>query len=234
MGQNFEHHHEATVHATPDQVWDAIATGPGISTWFIGRTDIQGDTIHTTFGDAAMPTGAITTRNPPHHLAHRSDTAPDGRFVAYEYLIEGNDHAATTLRAVTSGFLPGDDWADEYEAMHHGTDLFFATLTEALNHFPGRTATPLVAFGPPVTDWPATWSALHEALGLPPAPTAGDQAKDGSQVYHVNPHALALRTPDALHRYQRGFHGALIAAHSLYTGDADPRRWTTFLAGLQP
>jgi len=31
MGKDFETHHDATVGATPQQIWDAIATGPGIS-----------------------------------------------------------------------------------------------------------------------------------------------------------------------------------------------------------
>lgn len=47
MGKNFETHPDATVPATPDQVWHAIATGPGISTWFVGHTEIDGATIRT-------------------------------------------------------------------------------------------------------------------------------------------------------------------------------------------
>jgi hypothetical protein len=59
MGKNFETHLDATVPATPDQVWHATGPGPGMSSWFVGRTEIDG----------------------------------------------------TTVRTVTSGFLPGDDWA---------------------------------------------------------------------------------------------------------------------------
>ena len=212
MGHHFEINHDATVPATPAQVWDAIATGPGISTWFIGRTEIDGATVRTSFGDDWIPAGTVTTSEPPHHFGYRSDTAPDGRFVAYEYLIEARDHSSTVLRAVTSGFLPGDDWADEYEAMGYGTELFFATLTAYLRHFPGRTGTPATTFGPPVTDWPATWAHLHQTLGLGPDPHIGDRTTDGGEVYFTNPHTLGIRTPDALHRYLRGLHGALVTA----------------------
>lgn len=37
---------------------------------------------------------------------------------------------------VTSGFLPGDDWADEFEAMTLGGALFRRTLLEYLTYFP--------------------------------------------------------------------------------------------------
>ncbi len=233
MGKNFEDHLDATVPATPDQVWDAIATGPGISSWFIGRTEITGDAVRTAFGDNWIPAGTVTANDEPRHFAYRSDTDPDGRFIAYEYLVEGHDHSATVLRTVTSGFLPGDDWAGEYEAMQLGGALFFATLIDYLTHFPGRTATPVTAFGPPVTDWPAAWRTLTDALGLDPAPRPGDTTPDGGTVYFTNPHTLGIRTPDGLHRYLRGFHGAMVISHEIFTpADADTARWTEFLTKL--
>jgi uncharacterized protein YndB with AHSA1/START domain len=204
MGKDFEIDHTATVDATPEQVWDAIATGPGISSWFIGRTEIDGETVRTAFGDNWIPAGHITTYDQPTHFAYGSDTAPDGRRIAYEFLVEGRDRSATVLRSVTSGFLPGDDpqdWAGEYEAMSFGTDLFFATLLEYLRHFPGRTGRPETTIGPPVTDWPAAWAALDATLPL-----------DGV-VYHRSPHTLGLRTPDALHRHIRGRHGGWVTDH---------------------
>lgn len=237
MGKPFETRLDATVPATPEQVWQAIATGPGISSWFVGRTEVDGATVRTAFGDDWIPAGTVTTQDEPHRFAYRSDTAPDGRFIAYEYLVEGRDQSSTVLRTVTSGFLPGDDWAAEYEAMQYGTELFFATLVEYLRHFPGRAATPITAFGPPVTDWPATWASLNARLGLTD-PRPGDTvqaelpdlpAVDG-EVYFVNPHTLGIRTPDALYRFIRGLHGALVASHALFTPQpAATAAWTAFL-----
>jgi hypothetical protein len=232
MSKDYETHQQATVDATPEQIWDAIATGPGISSWYIGRTTLDHDQVDTVFGDIRMPTATITTHTPPHHFAYRTPTTADGRFAAHEYLIEGQDHAATVLRSVTSGFLPGDDWAAEYEAMQYGHQLFFHTLVQHLQHFPGRTATPVTAFGPPITDWPAAWTTLHKALGLTPDPRPGDRTADGGEVYFTNPHTLGIRTPDALHRYIRGFHGPMCAAHEIFTGDTTGARWTAFLDSL--
>jgi uncharacterized protein YndB with AHSA1/START domain len=219
MGKHFEIRRDATVDATPEQIWDAIATGAGISSWFIGSTDVDGDTVRTSFGGGAMPTTTITANDRLHHFAHRSDTAPDGRFIANEFLIEAQDRSATVLRTVSSGFLPGDDWADEYEAMGYGTELFFATLVEYLRHFPGRATTPVTVFGPPVTDWPATWRNLHAALA----------GRDG-HLYFSNPHTLGLRTERGLYRFLRGFHGPLIAAHVLVA--PDDTDWNDFLGKL--
>jgi uncharacterized protein YndB with AHSA1/START domain len=238
MGKQFESRLDATVDATPDDVWQAIATGPGVSSWFVGRTEIDGDTVRTAFGDDWIPAGHVTTAEPPHHFAYRSDTAPDGRFIAYEYLIEGRTGSGTVLRTVTSGFLPGDDWSAEYEAMRYGGALFFATLLEYLRHFPGKPATPVTAFGPPVTDWPAAWTALHHTLGLRD-PRPGDPVQAelpglpaiAGQVYFTNPQTLGIRTPTALYRFIRGFHGAMVVSHELFH-DPDPaaaKAWTDFL-----
>jgi uncharacterized protein YndB with AHSA1/START domain len=231
MGKEFETRLDATVDATPEQIWDAIATGPGISSWYVGRTDITGDTVRTAFGDGWIPDTHITASDKPGHFAYRTDTAPDGRFLATEYLVEGHGHSSTVLRTVTSGFLPGDDWAAEYEAMQYGTALFFATLVEYLRHFPGRYATPVTAFGP------ITQDHLHTALGLRD-PRPGDlvqaelsdlPAIDG-EVYFTNPHTLGIRTGNALYRFMLGFHGGMVADHALFTGEPAPAdAWTAFL-----
>ncbi|MEU4238454.1 SRPBCC domain-containing protein [Actinoplanes sp. NPDC026619] len=221
MGKEFETQHEAVVDATPEQVWAAIATGPGISSWFVGRTQIDDGVVSTNFGDGWIPAGAVTVREEPRRFAYGSEPAPDGRFVASEYLIEGRDRSATVLRAVTSGFLPGDDWAGEFEAMQLGNAMFFATLVEYLRHFPAQVATPVTAFGPPVTDWPAAWAALHANLGLGASPRAGDPVPGGGEVFFVNEHTLGLRTPTGLYRYLRGFHGAMVVIHELFGGDAE-------------
>jgi hypothetical protein len=235
MGKEFDNQFDAEVPAGPEEVWDAVATGPGISSWYVGRTEIDGETVRTSFGDGWIPAGTVTAADESRRFAYRSDTAEDGRFIAYEYLIEGRAGAATVLRAVTSGFLPGDDWAEEFEAMRYGTELFFHTLTDYLRHFPGRLGTPVTAFGPPVTDWPATWRRLHATLGLGPDPRPGDPVHTelipGGVVSFVNPHTLAVRAPDAIYRFLRGFTGSMVVGHVLFSPE-DAGTWPGFLASL--
>jgi uncharacterized protein YndB with AHSA1/START domain len=243
MGHPFEQRNEAEVPASPDEVWAAIATGPGIDSWFMGRNDVQpgaGGTVRTVFGEYA-PELEVTAWDPARRFAYRSGEAPDGRFIAYEFLIEGRAGGSTVLRAVTSGFVPGDDWADEFEAMTLGGELYFRTLVEYLTHFAGRFAVPVTAFGPPGPDWTEELTLLCRGLGLIEPAKRGDRARfavggtgfvDGI-VYFANAHTIGVRAPDALYRFLRGFGKPAVAAHQLFAADADPVRaqqdWASWL-----
>jgi uncharacterized protein YndB with AHSA1/START domain len=230
MGHQFAQHHAAEVPASPGEVWAAIATGPGIDSWFMGRNEVKagaGGTVRTVFGEYT-PELEITGWDPDRRLAYGSGRAPDGRFIAYEFLIEGRAGASTVLRGVTSGFLPGEDWADEFEAMTLGGELYFRTLVEYLTHFAGRFATPVIAFGPAGTDWFRDRALLCRELGLTETPGRGDPVRfDGEAgpadgvVYFANAHAIGVRRADALYRFMRGFAKPVIAAHHLFGSDAD-------------
>lgn len=216
-GREFEGVDEITVPATPEQVWDAVATGPGIDSWFMGRNEVEaGTAVRMAFG-GYTPEHAITAWEPGERLAYGSSPAPDGRFIAYEFLIEGRDRSSTVLRMATSGFLPGDDWADEFEAMQHGGQLFFRTLVEYLTHFPGRTATPVTVFGPMTTDWPSARARLLEA------------AVPLGELYFTNADTIGVRTEDALYRFMRGFHGPVVASHHIFTGVETEQTWAAWL-----
>nr|BFE55473.1 hypothetical protein GCM10017745_89000 [Saccharothrix mutabilis subsp. capreolus] len=192
MGHAFEEVNEVELAGvTPDQVWDAIATGPGIDSWFMGRNEVEpGAAIRGAFG-GYEPAHPITGWEPGKHLAYGGEPAPDGRKLAYEFLIEGRDHGSTVLRMVVSGFLPGDDWHDEFEAMTAGGAMFWRTLVEYLTHFAGRTARPVTVWAPrsatgrrcgpactpssaaraPATRW--TWTARGASSTSPtPRPSA--------------------------------------------------------------
>jgi uncharacterized protein YndB with AHSA1/START domain len=243
MGRQFEQHHAAEVPATPDEVWAAIATGPGISSWFMGRNEVKdglGGTVRTVFGEY-RPELEITGWDPGRRFAYRSGQGPDGRFIAYEFLIEGRAGGSTVLRTVTSGFLPGEDWAGEFEAMTLGGELYFGTLAEYLTYFRGRFATPVTAFGPPGTSWSRDRASLCRELGLTGSPGLGDPVRLPGEVgpahgtvYFANAHAIGVRTPDALYRFMRGFAKPVIAAHHLFGADAEPdqaqRAWEAWLA----
>lgn len=242
MGREFEFGNEIEVAATPEQVWNAIATGPGIDSWFMGRTEVgagEAGAVRTEFASLTL-SSTVTGWEPPHRFAHTSGAAEDGRFIAYEFLIEGRAGGSTVMRLVTSGFLPGDDWETEYDAMTKGIHLFVRTLAAYLTHFPGRSATPVTAFGPAVSDWDNAWASLSAALGLHGPAIEGERVRftlDGAPpvdgvVYVVNPHAVGVRTRDGLYRFLRGLQGSMIAAHHLFS-DVDPRpaerAWTAWL-----
>ena len=249
MGHEFEQHREAGVPVSPEEAWQAIATGPGIDSWFMGRNEVQpgpGGAVRTAFGEYT-PELPVTGWDPPRRFAYRSGEAPDGRFIAYEFLIEGRGPGSTVVRVVTSGFVPGDDWEDEYEAMTKGSDLYFATLTEYLTHFAGSFAVPVTAFGPPQAGWDHTRTMLCRELGLTAPGAPGDRARlvvadgtgapaAGAVVYFSSASALGLRSRDGLYRFIRGFGKPVVAAHHLFAPGADPRQaerdWESWLATL--
>jgi len=227
MGREFELQDEFAVEATPEQVWDAIATGGGIDSWYMGRTEVDpgaAGAVRTAFGGYSPPPAAITAWEPGRHLAYGTPEAVDGRRIGYEFLVEGRAGASTVVRAVTSGFLPGDDWADEFEAMRGGLGMFYRTLREYLEHFAGRVGSPLTVFGPPVTDWDRTWANMRATLDRQPL-------KDGA-VYFDNGQTLGVRTPHALYRFLTGFRGPLMAAHILFSDvdtEAEESAWRNWL-----
>ncbi len=241
MATEFDYDIEAEVAATPDQIWQAIATGPGIDSWFMGHNDVQpgpdGQWRMTGFGEYT-PSHTVTAWEESTRLAYRTGDDQDGRFVAYEFLIEGRAGGSTTLQLATSGFLPGDDWEDEYEAMRKGLDLFFATLTSYLTRFAGRTASPVTAFGPMITDWADANTRLHAALGLTTSARPGDAARltapepiEG-EVYFAGPDAIGIRTEDAMYRFMKGFGGPAIASHHIFREIDEhqtTRAWQTWL-----
>ncbi len=243
MGHPFEQRSQAEVPATPDEVWAAIASGPGIDSWFMGHSEVKPGTngrVRTVFGEYA-PELDVTAWDPARRFAYRSGEAPDGRFIAYEFLIEGRAGGSAVLRTVTSGFLPGDDWAEEFEAMTLGGEMYFRTLVEYLTYLAGRFAAPVTAFGPPGTAWSRDRALLCRALGLPETAQPGDRARvtddaigvvDGV-VYFANAHTIGVRTQDALYRFLRGFGKPPIAAHHLFAAGADPtqaqRAWESWL-----
>ncbi|MBB5807454.1 uncharacterized protein YndB with AHSA1/START domain [Saccharothrix ecbatanensis] len=235
MGHAFEGVDEVELAGvTPDQVWEAIATGPGIDSWFMGANEVEpGAVVKQAFVQyqAAHP---VTAWEPGKRLAYGGEKGPDGRFIAYEFLIEGRDQGSTVVRMVASGFLPGDDWADEFEAMTAGGAMFWNTLVTYLRHFAGRTARPVTVVGPSIEDWPAMWTRLGRKLGLDAAPGAGDRVDlDDGVVYYANSQTVGIRTENAMYRFFQGLNGALIAMHHVFTDDhRDERTWSTWMGDL--
>jgi uncharacterized protein YndB with AHSA1/START domain len=148
MGHRFELAQEGVVQASPEQVWDAIATGPGWDSWFMGRNEIEprvGGTVSFSIGDFTA-TSTVKTYDPPRRFVSESEHAPVGELHSFDYALE-EEGGGTRIKYVHSGML-GDDWEAEYEGMSEGDPMYFAKLLEYVTHFPGRFAAPIDAHGP--------------------------------------------------------------------------------------
>ncbi|MFB6892459.1 SRPBCC domain-containing protein [Kitasatospora sp. NPDC056327] len=245
MTHPFEIELETVLPASPDEVWAAIATGPGLDSWFMGRNELD----PREGGTAAMEIGGhreeavITAHEPGKRLATRTATAEDGRFMAFEYLIEGRDGGATVLRVVHSGLL-GDDWEDEYDALRRGWPFHLHTLHEYLAHFPGRTAVPVFAVAPvPGRTAADLRETLARALALPLPPAVGARLRaepeglpplDGEVVW-ADEERFGVRTGDALCTFHHGG-GVVLLFHHLFAPGAEGAgagaAWQRWLSGL--
>ncbi|MDX6585351.1 MAG: hypothetical protein QOI10_4535, partial [Solirubrobacterales bacterium] len=165
---------------------------------------------------------------PPHRYAHQSDKAEDGSFMAFEFLVQGRGQASTLVRLVHSGFLGGDDWESEYDALRKGNPMYLRTLGQYLTHFPGRVAVPVTAWGPQQPDQGTVWAGLRRGLGLGDEVVEGAPARltiDGSTVDGVvdcvlEPSFLGVRTSDALYRFV-GRNGMIGVGHHLFAPSVD-------------
>jgi uncharacterized protein YndB with AHSA1/START domain len=161
------------VPGTPEEVWEAVATGPGVTSWFVPAemTPGVGGSITLHFGIGIDETTPITVWEPPRRLVYAEQ---GGRNLAFEWQVEARDGGVCTVRLINSGFGTGDDWDGEYESMTFGWKTFLANLALVRTHFPGQTASSVLSNGS-TTGAPAdAFVTLKTALGLPSAPTVGD------------------------------------------------------------
>jgi uncharacterized protein YndB with AHSA1/START domain len=178
MGEGRRLEKEVVVNATPDQVWEAISTGPGISAWFVPHEiDPETGEAGADFGGGNTQGGRVLAWEPGKRLVFggpESESEERADF-SLEFLIEGREGGATVLRLVQSGFFEGDDWEAEFENFSTGWDLYFHNLAEYFNHFAGLPVVNVVTSSFTSLDGDAVWARFHRELGLHPSTAVGDR-----------------------------------------------------------
>jgi uncharacterized protein YndB with AHSA1/START domain len=126
---------EAEVPGTPEEVWQAIATGPGISSWFV-PTEVEGrvgGAIVSHFGPGMDSTATVTAWEPPHRFAADSpDLGPNAPNLATEWIVEARSGGTCVVRVVHSLFASTDDWDGQLESVESGWPGFFVALRDHL------------------------------------------------------------------------------------------------------
>lgn len=229
--------------ASPEQVWEAIATGPGIATWFVPHTvePAEGGAVTADFGGGFDAAGQVTAWEPGKRFGYGAGSP------AFEFLVEGRDGGGTVLRFVQCGFSE-EGWEQEYDSFDKGWDLFFGNLRSYLEHFAGLPVRNALAMGYTPGRAADIWPRLHAALGLAGHPAVGDEVTltpDGPSpitgvVDVASPEFLGIRSAHGLHRIgAEGDAGCGVSAYHYFYGEpvddeAITTAWQSWLTTLFP
>jgi uncharacterized protein YndB with AHSA1/START domain len=246
MPHEFEIRKEITVEATPEQVWEAISTSGGVDSWFMGHSDFEpregGTATFEMFGETG--TSTITAWEPARRLAYRSEPDEQGRFMAFEYLVEGRGGGSTLVRLVHSGVL-GDDWSQEYDALQVGDFMYLQKLALYLKAFAGRSATwNMFLVGPQNPDGKRVFDAFAAAFGLDVTPVEGDRVRlavpglpdtAGTVEFLRLPEYLGVRTAEGMYALVHGFMDTVVVEYHAFgevDRDATGTAWRDWLSTL--
>jgi hypothetical protein len=231
VNKDFEIREEVTLPATPEQVWEAIATSDGLAAWF-QPADIGPDSAIVVDW---QPSTRLVTEFP--------GAAPESMH-RFEWVMDKQGQG-TRLRLVYTG-VERDDWDEKFTAQ--GWEMYLATLREYLAHFAGRPATYIEAEGPPSSADARLWGTLLDAVGLvEPIQPGHDVHIDLARVApihgnidYVSAHFIGLRSTEALIRFHgRAPVGLTVAiSHHHYGADNDAvsmtRAWQEWLGAVFP
>ncbi len=197
---------EVEVPGTPEEVWQAIATGPGISSWFVPAEfearDGTPSLVKMTFGPGMDFTSVVTDWKPPYKWVAQSDGwGPGAPPIAHEWSVEARGGGTCIVRIVQSHFASTDDWDNQLEGAEHGWPGFLRTLRLYLTHFRGQHSTGMKWVAPVAGTEAEAWETFTAALGVKrlsagqrwSAP-AGVPAFSGvAEYYTENPYDALLR-----------------------------------------
>ena len=161
---------EVEVPGTPEAVWQAIATGPGISSWFVpSEVDERvGGAAISHFGPGMDSVATITAWDPPRRFAadSRDDMGPDDPTIATEWTVEARSGGTCLVRVVHSWFTSRDDWDEQFEGHSYGWLAFFRILRLYLTHFRGQPCSAFQLTGVAPEPKSEAWDGLTGPLGL--------------------------------------------------------------------
>lgn len=162
---------ETEVPGTPEEVWHAIATGPGVSSWFVPTVMEEADgkpvAVRSTFGPGMESRAAITAWDPPRMFAAESaGWTPEMPAMATEWTVEAKAGGTCIVRVVHSLFAATDDWDNQLEGTEHGWPGFFRTLRIYLTHFRGQRSAIMQNMAVAVGTEAEAWETLTAAMGL--------------------------------------------------------------------
>ncbi|MGZ8774903.1 MAG: SRPBCC family protein [Mycobacterium sp.] len=251
---------EFLVPGTPEQVWQAIATGPGMSAWFT-TTEIEervGGAISFDFGDENcgedISSGKVTVWDPPVRIEYEEygwngDAPP----VATEVTVTARSGDRCVVRMVHTMVTDKDDWDGELESFEN---LIRASSRSSrlTSDFAGAQAATVRASAVSPKGDKQAWSTMTSALNIAAA-DVGDpfETPDGTprlagRVERIHQDAVSREVTFRIDQPAQGIavvgactvgdKGRVMASIYLYGPDAtdvaasEQPKWTSWLRGL--
>lgn len=240
------------VPGSPEAVWNAIATGGGVSSWFVPSTveEREGGAVVNDFGPGMESVAKITKWNPPQGFTAETEEGP-GK-VATEWTVEARAGGTCVVRVVHRWFASTDDWDAQFEGHTYGWAAFFRILRQYLAHFAGQAcaAVPLSVLtrAAPQEAWRTLMSGLSIDGGARRAVSAaGAPELSGSVESHLEAHPeLLLRLdrpgPGLVHMFVMPVCGPTMVLMRFYfygdragaAAEGAQREWGAWLAERFP
>lgn len=156
------------VPGTPKHVWEALATGPGISSWFY-PTEVEereGGVFCYDTGYQMDTPGVVTVWEPPHRFAHEGrDCGAEGPLTLTDWTIEPRADGRCLVRVVHTAFTDSDAWDESLLSFEAGWPQCLAILHLYLAHHRNPPASIVRALANLDGTAHDAWIALLGALG---------------------------------------------------------------------
>ena len=162
---------EVEIQASPEAVWKAIATGPGIKSWFMGMEsefdETVGGEVRTKMGDTMVPMAKITAWDPPKHFATEGENAfgPGSPTIGYEWTVEVKG-GKCIMRMVQTLFTEDDAWDTQVGDTEAGWPAFFHVLRNYVERHAEQPSGVVQAMGPVPGTKDEAFERLTSALGV--------------------------------------------------------------------
>lgn len=234
------------VAGTPEEVWELIATGPGIETWFV-PAEVEprvGGRVAIDIGNGMDDCGTVSAWEPPRRFAYDEEW-DEGTGLASEFLVEAQSGGTCVVRIVSTLHAESGDWDQLLDDLRSGWDGYLLILRLYCAHFAGRPVTTIFAGADSTDTPPAAFEELLVALGIERA-TVRERvhSTDGPRLAGVVEHrgarelimridepapGIALLSADSMGAHVR-------AAVHLYlydpVEDGEAERWDEWMATL--
>jgi uncharacterized protein YndB with AHSA1/START domain len=162
---------EVEVPGTPEEVWQAVATGPGISSWFVPTEFEERDgkpvAVNLNFGPGMESSSPVIAWDPPRMFATEAPGwAPGSPPIKDEWNVEARGGGMCVVRVTHSLFASTDEWDNQLIGTQSGWPGIFRILRIYLTHFRGQRSSMMQWMAPAAGTEAEAWETLTAAVGL--------------------------------------------------------------------